>query len=118
MSDHQNAPESKTEIEIEEQLTNLEESFAKLKQRYQQVKVDQERKEELNARKQEIKGESVQKQRQDSLKSELKYINDELAEIEFRLESELLKWSSLSEPFWQIVRFVGIGIIIGWFLKN
>ena len=60
----------------------------------------------------------MQKQRQDSLKSELKYINDELAEIEFRLESELFKWSSLSEPFWQIVRFLGIGIVIGWFLNS
>jgi hypothetical protein len=48
----------------------------------------------------------------------LNYIQKELAEIELRLESELFKWSDLSEPFWQAVRFMGIGIVIGWILKS
>jgi len=29
-----------------------------------------------------------------------------------------LSWSSFREPFWQIVRFVGIGIIIGVILRG
>ena len=118
MSNHQNTPDSSTEIDIEEQIINLEASLEKIKQRYHQIEVDKIRKKELNERKRQIKKELSQDKRQDSLKSELKYVNDELAEVKFRLESELFQWSNLNEPFWQVVRFVGIGIVIGWILKN
>ena len=118
MSEHQNNSESLPKIEIEEEISNLEVSLDKIKQRYQQIKLDQGRKDELINRQQEIKQEIAANNPPDSLKSELNYIKNELAEIEVRLESELFQWSHLSEPFWQAVRFVGIGIIIGWILKN
>lgn len=118
MSDHQNISESSAEIDIEEQIIDLEASLEKIKQRYQQIKVDKLRQEQLNEQKQQLKAESSSEKRHNSLKSELKYIDDELAQIRLRLESELFQWSDLSEPFWQVVRFVGIGIVIGWILKN
>ncbi|MFN5964006.1 MAG: DUF2203 domain-containing protein, partial [Pseudanabaena sp.] len=34
------------------------------------------------------------------------------------LESRLISWSSFQEIFWQVVRFVGIGIIIGVILRS
>jgi hypothetical protein len=118
MSNHQNTSNSAKEIDIEEQIINLEASLEKIKQRYQQIQVDKLRKEELNERQRQIKAQLSQEKRHNSLKSELKYINDELEEIKFRLESELFQWSSLSEPFWQVVRFFGMGIVIGWILKT
>ncbi len=118
MSDDQNSPESTTEINIEEQIINLEASLGKVKERYQQIKVDSVKKEELTKRKVEINEQLKNNNLPDSLKSELNYIEKELTEIEMRLESELFNWTSLLEPFWQAVRFGGIGIVIGWFLKH
>lgn len=118
MSEHQNPSPSNTEIDLEAEIINLEASFEKLKQRYQQVQSDTARKEELLAEKNAVAEQLANDNHQDSLKSELNYIKNELAEIELRLESELFKWSNLSEPFWQAVRFVGIGIVIGWILRS
>ena len=118
MSDDRNSPESATEITVEEQILNLEVSLEKVKERYQQIQVDSNSKEELSKRQGEIKKELKNNNGQDSLKSELNYIEKELEQIELRLESELFKSSSLLEPFWQAVRFLGLGIVIGWFLNN
>lgn len=49
---------------------------------------------------------------------------EELAEMQNRiealkvtLESHLLSWREVQEPFWQIVRFGGLGLVMGWFLR-
>jgi multidrug resistance efflux pump len=55
---------------------------------------------------------------QESLHQQLQEISDRLEQIELDLESRLISWSSFNEIFWQIVRFVGIGIIIGVILKS
>jgi len=54
----------------------------------------------------------------DELHRQLQEISDRLEQLEADLESRLLSWSSLREPFWQIVRFGGIGVIIGVILKS
>ncbi|HIK37308.1 MAG: hypothetical protein NZ901_08745 [Geminocystis sp.] len=103
--------------DLTEAIAQIETQLERLKQRYQQVITAQERKEELLARKKEIESQ-IKENRRESLKSELYYLQKELEEIEVRLESQLFKWSSLSEPFWQAVRFLGLGIVIGWILKS
>lgn len=118
MSDSENTHDSPTELNIEDAIAHLEAKLEQVKQRHQQIINDQQRQKELITRKEEIKTLKAENNPPDSLKSELKYIEEELDAIEVRLESELFKWSSLSEPFWQIVRFGGIGIIIGWILKT
>jgi hypothetical protein len=52
------------------------------------------------------------------LSLKLQEISDRLEQIEADLESRLLSWSSFREPFWQIIRFGGIGIIIGIILRS
>ena len=54
----------------------------------------------------------------DEIHRQLQEISDRLEQLEADLESRLLSWSSLREPFWQIVRFGGIGVIIGVILKS
>ncbi len=54
----------------------------------------------------------------DELLKQLQEISDRLEQIEGEMESRLISWSSFREPFWQIVRFVGIGIIIGVILRS
>lgn len=55
---------------------------------------------------------------QEELQKELQEISTRLEQIEVEIESRLISWSSLHEIFWQIVRFVGIGIVIGVILKS
>jgi hypothetical protein len=117
MSDHQTNSDS-SEFNIIDAIANVEASLEKIKQRHQQIIEDQSRKSELKNRQQEIKELKKENNHQDSIKSELHYIQEELTEIEIRLETELFQWSSLIEPFWLMVRFGGIGVILGWILKT
>ncbi len=54
----------------------------------------------------------------EELLKQLDELGEQLEQIEADLESRLLSWSSFREPFWQIVRFGGIGIIIGVILRS
>lgn len=104
--------------EFEEAIANVETSLESLKQRYHQVSEDEMKKEELENRKKELKLQQKNNTNREPIKTELHYIEKELEELEIRLESKLFTWSALSEPFWQAVRFVGIGVVIGWILRG
>ena len=52
------------------------------------------------------------------IQAQLRQIGQELDKIELNLESRLFSWGSLKEPFWLAVRFGGLGVLIGWFLKS
>ncbi len=36
--------------------------------------------------------------------------------FEIELASRVMSWQHLQEPFWQAVRFGGLGLVVGWFL--
>jgi hypothetical protein len=36
--------------------------------------------------------------------------------FELELASRVMPWQHLQEPFWQAVRFGGLGLLVGWFL--
>lgn len=103
------------ELDFEQELAKVERSLEDLKQRYTQVKQDQETQAQLQQRKQELQQQLQQSPAKD-LKAELKAIDNQLDELQLNLESKLFTWGSLREAFWQIVRFSGLGIVIGWFL--
>ena len=97
------------ENELAQILIEVEESLVQLQSRHTQVKQDLEKRSHLLARQQELK-------QQDSslpkpLKTELRSLKQDLDELELNLESVLLP-----DIFWQVVRFVFLGIAIGWFL--
>jgi vacuolar-type H+-ATPase subunit I/STV1 len=109
-------------VEIDRGVQEIEESLHLLKERIIQVKSDRQRQRELQNRRDDIRREVRQaKQTNPSLipelKQELKQIQANLEAIELNLESELFSFSALKEPFWQAIRFGGIGIIIGWLLR-
>ncbi len=116
------APESNQQEfddqELTEAIANLENSLADFKKRYTQVNQDRERKEQLQQRQQELKQQQKNNPTREPIKTELHYLEQELEELEVRLESQLFTLSTLKEPFWQAVRFGGIGVIIGWVLKS
>ncbi len=104
------------ESEFVEALGAVERSLAAVKERYTQIQVDRQRQVELGHRREEIR-----QSRQNplpQLKQELREIEKELETIELNLESKLFSWRSIIEPFWQAVRFGGLGILIGWILKS
>lgn len=117
MSDRQTSSSDHDDFDLGNAIFELESAIARLKERYNQVETDKNRQQELTTEKEELE-KQLKRNSHNSIKSEIKLINQELEEIELRLESELFKWSSLKEPFWQIIRFGGVGIIIGWILKT
>jgi len=106
-------PQEPLSSEIERSLAKVERSLVALKQRYTQVQIDLQRQANLHQRQKELG-----KTKNAEFQVELKRIQAELDEIEVNLESQLFSWGSLKEPFWQAVRFGGLGMLIGWMLKS
>ncbi|NEP56493.1 MAG: DUF2203 domain-containing protein [Symploca sp. SIO2G7] len=104
--------------EFEEAFSDVERSLQSLLERYHQVQRDQQQQAQLQQRRQQIKQELHRSSNRRSLQTELKQIKEQLETIELNLESQLFSWGSLKEPFWQAVRFGGLGIVIGWILKS
>ncbi|WP_448560871.1 hypothetical protein [Trichothermofontia sp.] len=102
-------------------LGDLEISFQSLKERYQQIKQDQSQQAALQQRLGaiELELQTAQSQPQiTELKKEAQQILRQLEALSVNLESRLINWESLREVFWQAVRFVGLGIVVGWVLRS
>jgi len=82
----------------ETRIQQAEQTLIELRRRYRQIQRDRAQKEELEAK--------------------LQRLQSELASLEYNLESNLVTWKDLLEPFWLAIRFGGLGIIIGWLLKS
>lgn len=103
------------DAELETAIAQVETDLMALKIRYQDVCAAQQKITELQAQQAKIMAQPEEIQKQESLKTELQLIAEEIEKLELQLESKLLNWQ---EPFWQIVRFTGLGVLIGWFLKT
>lgn len=103
------------ELSFDQELESVEQSFQALKGRYAQVQQDQQIRLQIQQRQDELK-QQFRRSPSPELKAELKRIQDRLDELEINLESRLFSWESLKEPFWQIIRFGGLGVVIGWVL--
>jgi chromosome segregation ATPase len=102
---------SPNDLSFAEMLQNLDANVAKLKSRYAQVEQDQTRQVELQERQAAL---SDSPNLTTDQQTELEKVETELRELELRLESELFSWDSWKQYFWQTVRFVGLGVAIGW----
>lgn len=105
------------EGEVGQALQEVERSLILLKDRYDQIQRDRQRQAELGHRREEIRA-SVRRNPLPELKQELRQLQQELEAIELNLESSLFTWGSIKQPFWQAVRFGGLGMAIGWLLKS
>lgn len=112
--------------EIEVQVQQLEQAFQEIKQRLTQVSTMQNDRTQLESQRQEVRdrlkklstpGSDASSQKQE-LKQRLTEIGSQLELLEVELESRLISWSSFREPFWQIVRFGGLGVLIGVVIKS
>lgn len=123
-------PEDTGTDEFEQALSEVERSLHALRERYAQVQGDLDHTAELQHRlkqsRQEGRGSQLPQ-----MQGEVRQIKQQLKELEVDLESRLLSDSDLlalfwqawrrgliGEVFWQIVRFGGLGVVIGWMLKS
>ena len=111
MSFSESSANSDSNQDIEQALTEVEQTLKELDQRYHQIKKDWHRKTELIAQKKVLEFRKKENREPEPIKTQLHHLQQELEKLEFDLESILLP-----DLFWQIVRFVGIGIVLGWFL--
>jgi septal ring factor EnvC (AmiA/AmiB activator) len=108
-------PEENPQLDFEQELEEVETSLRFLKDRYAQVQKDQQQKAQWQ---QELKNLKQNRKQTPEMKAELTRLQKQLEAIEINLESQLFSWTSLKRPFWQAVRFGGLGVIIGWLLKS
>ncbi|MBF2067868.1 MAG: hypothetical protein IGS39_26150 [Calothrix sp. C42_A2020_038] len=105
--------EDSQSLEFKQGLCEVEQALVALKERYEQIENDYTLQSELKQR-----SEDLRKSKLPEMKAELKYIQQQLEVLEINLESRLLNWRSFKDPFWQVIRFSGLGVIIGWLLKS
>lgn len=115
--------DTEDDLDFAEALQEVEQSLGNLKQRYLEIEQNQALQGQLRQRAAELTQElrrtpSYERSRRQPLRDELRHIQEQLDTIELNLESQLFSFSSLKEPFWQAVRFGGLGIVIGWILKS
>ncbi len=113
----QNQPDRDAD-EFEQALLEVEQSLQSLRERYTQVQRDRTLRTELQHRREQVRKELRHTSNRQALQDDLKQIKDQLETLELNLESQLFSWGSLKEPFWQAVRFGGLGIVVGWILKS
>ncbi len=103
------------EPDFEQELEEVERSLLSLRERYNQVQGDRQQQAQWQQRRDQLKH---NKSQTPEIKAELRQIQRQLERLELNLESQLFSWRSLKKPFWQVVRFGGMGVIIGWILKS
>ncbi|NER80983.1 MAG: hypothetical protein F6K42_15730 [Leptolyngbya sp. SIO1D8] len=89
-------------------LKQVEVAVQALRQRFDQIRSLQQQQQQLE---QQIQSSNLSIE-------ELQPLKRQLDELEVQLESALFDWRLFQEPFWQAVRFGGIGVTIGWLLKG
>lgn len=102
-------------IELGDAIAQVEESLFALKERYAQVQQDRERRSHLQQHQQHLETQNLDLA---EIQAELLHLQQQIDTLELNLESRLFRWRSFQQPFWQAVRFGGLGIVIGWLLKS
>jgi predicted RNase H-like nuclease (RuvC/YqgF family) len=103
----QSATPVNEKTELERDIDELEQGIFALKQRYANIQLAEREQVVLQRNRNELKQKGS---KHPEVRHELKMIQARLEELEAILESQLWKW----DPFWDIARFMGLGIAIGW----
>ena len=112
----QNATPVDETIEFDREIAELEQTLADLKHRHADTQLAAREQVVLVRQRNELKQKGTNRP---EVKQELQMIRSRLDELELTLESRLLnEWKLMWEPFWQAVRFGGLGIAIGWFIAS
>jgi hypothetical protein len=108
----QNATPVDFTIEFEREIAELETAISTLKHRQADIELADRERVVLERQRNELKQKGT---KQPQIAQELAQIRSRLEELDLIVESRLL---NMWEPFWQAVRFGGLGIAIGWFIST
>jgi len=117
---------------IDQQLQALEADLEQFKQRYHGFVLDWERYGQVQAELANSElANGMEGDREDgnasaepkpmteqTLALECDRLRQELQTLEARLEAQLFSWNGFGTVFWQVVRFLGLGLILGWGLRG
>ena len=123
-------PTGDSESDFALSLAALTQSLQTLQTRYDEVQSHRAKQQQLDEHRADLEARWQNEQRPE-LEQELQQMKTQLAELSLQLESELLTDKQLQQVFWdglrqglmgdvflQIVRFGGLGIVVGWLLKS
>ncbi len=97
---------------LESALTQLESAVQAFRQRYETAR-------SLQAAHAQITEQLAEAETQPEVSpTDLAHLQQQLAQLEGQLDGLLFDWRSLLDPFWQAVRFGGLGILLGWLLHR
>jgi chorismate mutase len=112
----QNATPIDETMDFDREIADLEYAIATLKQRQAEIELAERERVVLSRQSNELKHKGS---KQPEVKQELQQIRSRIEQLDITLESRLLnEWKLMWEPFWQAVRFGGLGIAIGWFIST
>lgn len=100
-------------LTFDQELAGVEAALRDLQLRYAQVQHDQEEQAQLQAQLAHVQSANKQTPTPE-MQADLKKIQERLEELSYSLESQLLSWINFQRPFWQILRFGGLGLVLGW----
>ena len=123
-------PTGDSESDFALSLAALTQSLQTLQTRYDEVQSHRAKQQQFEEHRADLEARWQAEQRPE-LEQELQQMKAQLEELSLQLESELLTdkqlqkifWDGLrqglmGDVFWQIVRFGGLGIVVGWLLKS
>jgi chromosome segregation ATPase len=111
------------DLEVDQAIAETEALLTEVKDRYAQIRTAKADLAPLKQQQRQLKKQLSNNQQREwhdrqAIKEERAQVENRLLEIAIELESNLISWQSFREPFWQILRFGGIGIIVGWYLRD
>lgn len=104
---------------IDQQLQTLEADLEQFKQRYHGFVLDWERHTQLQAELAHCaENGNAPVETEKTLALECDRLQQELQTLEAQLEAQLFSWNGFGTVFWQVVRFLGLGLVLGWWLRG
>ena len=107
-TDSADRPDPKELVQFETALKETAKDFLALRDRYAEVKQAYQQRTELRAQFDPATLPAAERQR----------LQKQIDTLEETLEGKILAWEMVKEPFWQALRFGGLGLVLGWFLRG
>ncbi|MGR3275863.1 hypothetical protein ACSYAD_12195 [Acaryochloris marina NIES-2412] len=97
-------------------LTEAENTLQQIRDRYLEIKTAQAEQAQLEKKLADVQTDMSAKAQTEqnlaALQTELEQIQDQIHTLGMTLESQLWKWHDLKEPFWQFIRYFGLGFAV------
>lgn len=106
-------PASGEPFNFEQELQEAERSLQELKDHHHQFQSTQQQVTGLHQQQEQLTQEKTTPPVE--LSQELTILKHRLKQLESDLDNRIFAWIGL-KPFWQAIRFGGLGLIVGWFL--